>query len=134
MPLGSPTAVYVFDASSLIQLERRKLLKILTELGDRVEIPERVKREVNTARSDLEGWLRKNPGRVARFLTVEHSLYYQFIIQRDPSIGDGEAAAMATALNRGHVLVIDDATPRSKAQSHGVTCLSADQFLSQPLL
>ena len=126
--------VYVFDASSLINLEKPNRLSILHDLRTRVVIPQRVAREVNKPRTDLAGWLNQHPECVTAFFTEEHELYYQFITQIKPRIHDGEAAAMAVALNRGATLVIDENTARGKAESHGIRCLNAAELLQQPLM
>jgi predicted nucleic acid-binding protein len=124
----------VFDASSLINLERHRQLSILSGLGSRAVIPPRVAREVNTPRTDLARWLAQNRERVTAFLPDESALYYQFRTQTTPEIHDGEASAMAVALNRGWILVIDDIAARRKAESHGIPCLSATELLGQALM
>jgi len=126
-------AGYVFDASSLIKLEKPNRLSILADLSARVFIPYRIAREINTPRTDLERWLSQNHERVTHFLPEEHELYYQFYTQTQPKIHDGEAAALAVALNRGATLVIDDNTAKAKAESHGIYCLSVNEFLDQAL-
>jgi len=115
-------------------LENPNRLSILTGLRARIVVPYRVAKEVNTPGTALERWLSRNRQRVTPFLTTkEHELYYQFYTQTEPKIDDGEAAAMAVALNRGATLVIDDNTARAKAESHGIYCFGINELLNQAL-
>ena len=128
-------AVYVFDASSLINLEKdSRNLSVLNDLVGRMFIPRKIAKEVDDPRSALGRWLSRNDRCVTQLLTEEHELYYQFITQTNLRIHDGEATALAVAVNRVATLVVDDNTARKKAESHGVLCLTADQFLGQLLI
>lgn len=120
---------YVFNASSLINLENLKELRLLDRLGDRVIVPKRVAREVNKHGKPLETWLRKNRRSIVDFLPDEGHSYLLLLQQRNPRIHDGEAAAIAVALHRQCTLVIDDETPMNKARDHGAHCLTTDEFL-----
>ncbi len=137
LPARPPAAaVYVFDASSLINLEKDgRSLSVLDSLAGRMFIPHKIAGEVDDPRSALGRWLLRNNRCVTQLLPpAEHQLYYQFLTQTDPKIHDGEATALAVALNRGATLVIDDNTAKKKAESHGVRCLSVGEFLGQALI
>jgi len=104
-------AVYVFDASSLINLEKDSL-PVLNDLVGRMFIPRKIAKEVGDPRSALGRWLSRNDRCVTQLLTEEHQLYYQFITQTNLRIHDGEATALAVALNRAATLIVDDNTAR----------------------
>jgi len=91
-----------------------------------------VAREVNQPRTPLQKWLAENSDRIARFLPEEGSLYLEFL--RQPQIHDGEAAAIAIALNRRGALVTNDQAAGAKADAHGVSAMGTQQFLNSALL
>ncbi|MCJ7619885.1 MAG: hypothetical protein MUP64_06680 [Anaerolineae bacterium] len=80
------TVMYVFNASSLINLERARSLRVLDKLAQnqRLVIPDRVAREVNAPRKPLENWLRRNRRSVTDLLPQESSLYLQYLRQTHP--------------------------------------------------
>lgn len=132
---GQFVEVYLFDASSLINLEDTNKLSLLRDLGDRARIPYFVAKEINKARrkSDLKLWLGRNPQRVVRFIKDEATTYYGLLQQVGTKIGVGEAAAIAIALHREWTLVIDDVPARTKADSHGCQSLDVPEFLNVPV-
>lgn len=126
---------YAFNSSSLINLERRRRgLKVLDRLGDRIIVPWVVAKEVDKRGKPLQRWLAHNQKNVARFLPQESTFYLKLLQQRQPKIGSGEAAAISVALHRKCTLVIDDQTAMEKAKEHGVDCLRLDEFAARPLL
>jgi predicted nucleic acid-binding protein len=129
-------ALYVFDAACLIELERRNALALLTNLGDRVCIPTPVKREVNKRGTGLERWLAAHPRSVKRFVpgSREEEIYYRLTSEPGPLLGDGEAAAIAMAVNRSAVLVTDDKAAMDVGRAYGVDCMSTDMLLEKPML
>ena len=117
---------YVFDASSLINIER---LKKMTELKKRkgdVLIPEKVSQEVNQPNAPLYKFILKYPNMVTQFQNSEEDEYLR--IRGDIGIDDGEAAAIAIAFKRNLPLVIDDKKGRAKAQQLGIRILTWDEF------
>jgi len=134
LPHTQASTKYVFNASSLINLENLKQLRLLDRIGDRVIVPKPVEKEVNKPRSGLETWLSHNLKSVVNFLGDEGRFYLSLLGQPAHKIGDGEAAAIAVAMNRKHTLVIDDKAAMDKAQAHGVHCLTTHQFLQLPLI
>jgi len=134
-PVQRPSLeVYLFDTSSLINLEDRNKLSLLNHLGDRARVPYFVAKEINksTRKSDLKAWLQRNQERVVRFIKDEGTRYYELLQQVETKIGEGEAAAIAIAIQRGWTLVIDDMPARKKANSHGCMSLDLREFLDVP--
>ena len=126
-------APYVFDASSLINLERQNKLWHLTEHGDSVVIHYRIAKEVTkNPRSDLAEWVARHPDRITHtFLTQESELYIRLRQQRTPKIQDPDAIAIAIAWYRKGFLVCDDNAALQKAKRHDVNCLTVDLFLQK---
>jgi predicted nucleic acid-binding protein len=129
------TVMYVFNASSLINLERAGSLRVLDKLAQnqRLVIPDRVAREVNAPRKPLENWLRRNRRSVTDLLPQESSLYLQYLRQTHPKIHDGEAAALAVAAHRGCTVVVDDRSALQKAAEHNIPHLTSGAFLRRLL-
>jgi predicted nucleic acid-binding protein len=130
---GTNESRYVFDASSLINLERQNKLWHLSEHGDLIVIHHRIAKEVTkNPRSDLAEWLAKHPDRITyTFLSQEGELYISLRQQRTPKIQDPDAIAIAIAWHRKGILVCDDNPARQKAKRHGVTCLTVDRFVQK---
>lgn len=124
---------YIFDASSLINLERQNKLWHLTEHGDSVVIHERIEKEVTkNPRSDLSGWISKHPKAITHtFLTEEGQLYIKLRQQKTPKIHDPDAIAIVIAWYRSGILVCDDNAALQKANHYDVTCLTVDQFIQK---
>ena len=128
---GVSALPYVFDSSSLIELERSKRLRPLRQPGLSVIIVDRVAKEVQKPRTPLERWISRHPANITRLLPDEGSTYLKLLAQTEPSIHDGEAAALAICLHRGGTLVTDDRAAARKAREHEVRCIDAEQFWSE---
>jgi len=124
---------YIFDASSLINLERQNKLWHLAEHGDLVTIHERIDKEVTkNPRSDLAEWISKHPKVITHtFLPEEGQLYIKLRQQKTPKIQDPDAIAIAIAWYRNGILVCDDNAALQKANHYGVTCLTVYQFIQK---
>ena len=125
---------YVFDASSLINIERSKKMGRLRGLKGAVLIPEKVAEEVSQPNSALARFICSYPAVVTGFNTrQEEDGYLHFCSQR--VIDQGEASAMAIALNRNIPLVIDERETKAtgKAREHGIETLSSQDFIRQGL-
>jgi len=124
---------YVFDASSLINLERQNKLWHLSQHGDLVVIHPRIAKEVTrNPRSGLAEWIAKHPSSITyTFLPQENELYFRLRQQKIPKIHDPEAIAIAIAWYRKGILVCDDNPARQKASHQGVTCLTANEFVEK---
>jgi predicted nucleic acid-binding protein len=131
-PLQLEFFQYVFDASSLINIERSRRMRVLRSVKGAILIPERVGREVNVLGSALRRFIRACPGVVTPFASLEEEHeYLRFCRQR--VIDEGEASAMAIALSRKKTLVIDERETKAtgKAREHGIEVLSSQEFVKQ---
>lgn len=120
---------YVFDSSSLIFLEKEGHMGQLRRRRDQVILPEKVREEVSQQGSPLGRFLKRYPHVVTPLTLGEEDRYLE--IRGQPGIHDGEAAAITLALSRAHPLVIEDKRGRTKAENHGVQCLSGQDFIAR---
>jgi predicted nucleic acid-binding protein len=118
---------YVFDASSLINIERHKKMGELRRRKGGILIPEKVAVEVNMPNSPLHKFISKYPTVVTSFQKTEEREYLR--VRSQVGIDDGEAAAIAISSNRRLPLVIDDKKGQTKAGNHGIKTLSWQDFL-----
>lgn len=118
---------YVFDSSALIDIERKRLIRHLRKRHSDVILPEKVSEEVKQPGSPLKNFIDSYPQIVIPFNSSEEDRYLE--IRGQPGIDDGEAAAITLALSRSLPLVIGDKKGRSKAENHGISCLSWQEFL-----
>ena len=125
---------YVFDASSLINIERSGQMALLRSLKGALLIPEKVAQEVGQPNTPLQRFTATYPDVIVQFQNAgeEHD-YLRFCSQR--VIDEGEASAMAIALNRNKQLVIDERETKAtgKAREHGIEILSSQDFIKQRL-
>lgn len=130
---GQNGSLYVFDASSLINLERQDKLGHLSQLRDLVVIHDRIAKEVTKdPRSRLSQWIASHPRSITHiFLPKETQLYIQLIQQKTPKVHDPEAIAIAIAWNRKGVLVCDDKPALQKANHYNVSSLTIDEFIQK---
>jgi len=128
---------YVFESSSLINLERRKMVRRLPPPGRQIIVPQKVAEEVRKKGSPLAKWLSQRRARTENFVGNESAVYLR--LRRQTAIHDGEASAIAIASCRKYTLVIDE-TNRAvlrKAGIHGVRTIEVTQFVCEfwyPLL
>lgn len=123
---------YIFDASSLINLERQDKLWHLSEHGDLVVIHHRIAKEVTKSpRSGLAEWIARHNRITYTFLPQEGELYLRLLQQKTPKIHDADAVAIAIAWYRKGILVCDDNSALRKANHYGVDCLTVDQFVQE---
>ena len=118
---------YVFDASSLINIERQKKMIELRKRKGRILIPEKVAVEVNMPNSPLHNFIHKYPEIVTPFQETEADEYLR--VRSQVGIDDGEAAAIAISSSRRLPLVIDDKKGKTKAENRGIKTLSWRDFL-----
>jgi len=118
---------YVFDASSLINVERHKKMGELRRRKGGILIPEKVAVEVNMPNSPLHKFISKYPAVVTSFQKTEEEEYLR--VRSQVGIDDGEAAAIAISSNRRLPLGIDDKKGKTKAGNHGIKTLSWQDFL-----
>lgn len=126
-PLPGSLFQYVFDSSSLIEIERRRYIRHLRILRDFMILPEKVAKEVSQPGTPLKRFLDRYLGIVIRLRPEEERRYLE--IRRQPGIHDPDAEAIALALSCRHPLVIEDKKARSKAENHGIKCLRWHELL-----
>ena len=124
---------FVMDSSSLINIEKNMRIKYLKQRKDEILLSERVAYEVayhpKIKKNDpLRQFVLKNPEVITQFQDNEEDEYLRILTQQ--GIDDGEASAMAIALNRGFPLVIDERNTKAKgkANNHGIKTLSWSEF------
>jgi len=118
---------YLFDSSSLINIERNKKMTILRRRRGEVLIPEKVAVEVNQPNTPLHRFISKFYQVVTQFKNDEEQEYLR--VRSQIGIDDGEAAAIAMAIKRRIRLVIDDKKGIDKARYHRVETLSWQDFI-----
>lgn len=119
---------YLFDSSSLINIERNKKMTILRKRRGEVLIPEKVAQEVNQPNTPLHRFISKFHQVVTQFQKNEEDEYLR--VRSQIGIDDGEAAAIAMAVKRRLPLVIDDKKGREKAEHHGVQTYTWQDFVA----
>jgi len=117
----------IFDASSLINIERTGNLGFIKKRKDSIIIPGGVYSEVNLPHSPLLNFIQRNPEMIAFFEPTEEEEYLR--IRSQIGIHKGEAAAIALAVCRQLPLAIDDKNGKLKAESHGVRTLNWRDFI-----
>jgi predicted nucleic acid-binding protein len=123
---------YVFDASALINIERSRKMVLLRKVKGAILIPERVAEEIMQPRTPLERFIRSCRGVVSSFRNVKEEHDYLLFCSQWV-IDEGEASAMAIALNRRLPLVTDERQTKAtgKAKQHGIHTLSSQQFIAR---
>jgi predicted nucleic acid-binding protein len=118
---------YVFDSSSLIQVEQLGLMALLRQVSSSVIVPRRVANEIGKRRAmPLATWLASHWDCVTEFATSAEGEPY-LRLRRQLEIHDADAAAIAVARCRGKGLVVEDRAARQKAENHSVRCWSLDK-------
>lgn len=123
---------YVFDASSLIHIEKYRKMGPLRKRKRSIIIPEKIAYEVAfdpriSSNTPLRKFIEKHPELVTQFKNNEEEEYLR--LRSQVGIDDGEAAAIAIAFKRNLPLVIDDKKGKTKAENHGIETLSWKDFL-----
>ena len=118
---------YLFDSSSLINIERNKRMTILRKRRGEVLIPEKVAAEVNQPNTPLHRFISKFHQVVTQFQNNEEEEYLR--VRSQVGIDDGEAAAISMAIKRRLPLVIDDKKGKEKAESHDVQTFAWRDFV-----
>lgn len=99
---------YIFDASSLIELERANLLRRIATGPPEVVIPQQVYREVDKDGSRIASWLYTNRVPFTRLHTSDENRLFLRLIQDYRGLGYGEAAVIAIAAMRNGTAVTED--------------------------
>ena len=128
---AAPRPPYVFDSSSLIDLERANTLRRIPVEPGLVVIPQRVFSEINKPRTPIATWLRRNGLRPAQFQTPEEVTLYLTLRRVYPGLGDGEASAIAIASGRAGTVVTGDRLARIAAEGTEVRWVGLDQYFRE---
>lgn len=120
---------YVFDSSSLINLERSRELRRLSTPGNSLLVPSRVAKEVSKGTSPLATWLRK--GKVAKFVVDGENQLFMKIRLQEKLLSDADIQGIVIAQQRKATYVVDEAAARKVAQNLGVRCINAEDFMTE---
>ena len=133
--LQSPPKCYVFDSSSLIQLEKRQGNKGLKEMpeppGKWLVVPSKVAKEVNNnkAPAETKHWI--DAGRIANFsVDVERQLFMKIRVD-EPLLADADIEGIVLAYHRKGTYVVEEGRARNLAENMGVRCINASTFLEE---
>ena len=91
-------------------------------------LPKKVAEEVMQPGTPLKRFLEAHREVIVTFRPQEENEYLRVLKQ--PGIDEGEAAAIAVALNRELPLVVEDRRGRAKAENHGIKCLTWKEWCS----
>ena len=129
----SQTRCFVFDSSSLIQMEHENGGKGLRGMpfppGKKVVIPSRVLKEINTNKAppETKRWL--SQGHSAEFATTAESQEYARLRVTEPLLADADIQGIVLAWHRGCAYVVEEGRARGVASSMGVQCINIDEYL-----
>lgn len=132
--LPSESPCYIFDASSLIELEGvdGKGLKHMPDYpGKWLVVPSKVAKEVNSkgAPVDTRNWLRS--GKLSTFnVDSERRTFMQIRVQ-ERLLSDADIEGVVLAYHRKGTYVVDEGRATSVAKSLGVRTMNAKQFLDK---
>ncbi len=125
---------YVFDASSLIELEgpHGKGLKYMPERpGKWLIIPSKVAREVNSksAPTDTKNWLRS--GKHSTFNVDSEGALFMKIRTHERLLSDADIQGIVIAYHRKGTYVVEEGLATSVAKSLGINIMNAKQFFDK---
>lgn len=122
---------YVFDASSLIELEGlhgKGLKYMLDRPGKWLIVPSKVAKEVNSksAPADTKNWLRN--GKLSRFNVDSESALFMKIRVQERLLSDADIEGIVIAYHRKGTYVVEERKAGAVAESLGIRCLKAKEF------
>lgn len=120
---SKPTPKYVFDASSLICIEKNDLWDSIKSSKDQIVISNIVAKEVSEGPEGkrFRSFLEKHPEVVTSF-TEEEGIKYLEILAQSGRIHEGEASTVTLAMMRSELmLVCNDTAGRKKAKKHKIS-------------
>lgn len=128
--LPSQPPCYVFDSSSLIQLERsHRLRDVPGHPGAWLVVPSRVAKEVNKRGTRLATWL--GGSKVANFVVESEGQLFLKLRQQERLLSDADIQGIVIAIHRGGAYVVEERAARRVAERLGVRCLNAEEFLQE---
>ena len=139
--LPSPPPCYVFDASSLIELERRIDGRGLRDMPDRpgkwLVVPSKVAKQVDSqgAPGETRNWLAYS--KPATFTSSEEARMFMRIRVQERLLEDADIEGIVIAYHRKGTYVVEEGKAKAIAKNLGIRCISGITFLSEvqpPLL
>lgn len=129
----SQSPCYIFDASSLIEIEgsKGKGLKCLPEYpGKWLVVPSKVAKEVNSKRAPKETkeWL--NGGKAALFSSESEKRLYMKLRVQEGALDDADIEGIVVAYHRKGIYVVEDGPATIVARKLGIRTMSAKSFLN----
>lgn len=131
IPVAQPPC-YVFDTSSLIQLEKSPGLQHLhSSPGKWLVVPSKVAKQLNSkgAPAETKKWL--NSGKVATFTVDSEGMLFMKIRVEERLLEDADIQGIVIAYHRKGTYVVEEGRATKVAQSLGVRTLNADTFLHE---
>lgn len=130
--LTSKNDCYVFDASSLIEIEGKKGkgLKSMPDFpGKWLIVPSKVAKEVNSegAPKETKDWIVK--GKPAKFNSDNERQLYMKIRVQESALDDADIEGIVLAYHRKATYVVEEGPAGTIAQKLNVTIINAKQFL-----
>ena len=131
---SSESPCYVFDASSLIEIEAdRSHGKGLRQMPDRpgkwLVVPSKVARELNSesAPASTKNWLRS--GKPSKFSVDSERRLFMKIRAEERLLSDADIEGIVIAYHRKGTYVVDEGPATNLAGRLGIRTISAKQFL-----
>ncbi len=125
---------YVFDASSLIEIEvggsHGKGLKNMPDWpGKWLVVPSKVAKEANSesAPADTKNWLRG--GKLSKFNVDSERRLFMKIRAEEKLLSDADIEGIVIAYHRKGTYVVDDGPAAIVAKKLGISTIKAKQFL-----
>ncbi len=129
----SDAPCYVFDTSSLIEIERgHNGLKLMPDQpGKWLVVPSKVAKEVNSegAPVDTKNWLRS--GRPSTFSVDDERRLFMQIRRQETLLSDADIEGIVIAYHRKGMYVVEEGRATSVARGLGVNTMNARQFLDK---
>jgi hypothetical protein len=141
MQLPSAPSCYVFDASSLIELERRPNGRGLRDMPDYpgkwLVIPSKVAKQVDSqgAPAETKNWIAN--GKPATFTGSDEARMFMRIRVQERLLEDADIQGIVIAYHRKGTYVVEEGRAKTLAKSLAIRCISGTTFLSEvqpPLL
>ena len=133
---ASESLCYVFDASSLIEIELEgshgKGLKQMPDYpGKWLVVPSKVAREANSegAPADTKNWLRS--GKLSTFNVDSERRLFMKIRAQERLLSDADIEGIVLAYHRKGTYVVEEGLATGVAKRLGINTMNAKQFLDK---
>lgn len=131
LPVLQPPC-YVFDTSSLIQIERTVGLHIMPDYpGKWLVIPSKVAKQLNSegAPQETKKWL--NKGKFASFSVDSETELYMRLLVQEKLLEDADVQGIVIAHHRKGTYVVEEELATHVAHKLGMRTLKSDGFISE---